>query len=62
MHFFRGGGAKAPGTVAFWSPWHFCSPLRYRNSHWQFLHTRNNGANGQNGRMWLIDSGLDRDE
>ena len=49
MHFFRGGGADAPGTVAFWSPWHFCSPLRYRNGHWQFLHTRNNGSNGVNG-------------
>ena len=40
MHFFRRGGADALGTVAFWSPWHFCSPLRYRNSHLQFLQIR----------------------
>ena len=40
------GGAEAPVTVAFRLPWHFCSPLRYRNGHWQFLHIRNNGRNG----------------
>ena len=72
MQFFRGGGADAPGTVAFGSPCHFCSPLRYRNGHVS-SHTRqvfygsngvngSNGANGRNGRMWLIDSGLNRDE
>lgn len=59
--------------VRVWLQRCYCSPLRYRNSHWQFLQIRNNGANGQSGsngangrcgvygrdgRIWLIDRWL----
>ena len=47
-------GTDAPGTVAFRLPWHFCSPLRYRNGHWQFLQIRDNKKMGLMGRVGLM--------